>query len=557
MFSPLRRYDGLDFRTLFLRSIGIIYCIALFSYMLQYPGLSGERGLMPARTFVTHISMKLGVHKPEDATFATLASAFSSFPVLSLFYHPVVVAMTRVPSHGWFASLWPAWAIVEAIDLDLFHDALTMLGLLCSFCIALGADSSLLFLCLHVIYLSLVTVGQTFYSFQWDILLLEITAVSVLYARLPFESKEEASHRAGLSEMLLEFVFFKLMFLSGVVKIQSQCPTWGSLTALEFHFATQCLPTFIAWYFHQLHPLILRLGVAFTLWAEIAGPLLVVSPIPAHRTVGACVQVILQFGILLTGNYTYFNLLTLALVLPCLQTSPSWTSRWPRLQTFMALAFCGSSFFYLISVTPFPPVPMPPPQSTPVAPIPASDGLEYTVDLSFRLSPAELDALLALVLPYLRVFFHACFAIGALRLLAPVDTRTEVDIEMEAETAMGARLPSADKASSSSLVVLPQPSSSSFSSSSILSVSVSCSRRTGIIVRNVKVAGVICLSYVFFLIAEYPLITVVSPPTGAHGQWSQWPSLVSLHTQRQWYRTGRTFSVASGYVCAYMHGGIV
>ena len=54
---------------------------------------------------------------------------------------------------------------------------------------------------------------------------------------------------------VVRFVLFKLMVMSGTVKLQAQCPTWTDLTALNYHFATQCLPTPIAWCALTHHPL--------------------------------------------------------------------------------------------------------------------------------------------------------------------------------------------------------------------------------------------------------------------------------------------------------------
>jgi hypothetical protein len=117
----------------------------------------------------------------------------------------------------------------------------------------------------------------------------------------------------------LRFLLFKLMFMSGVVKILADCPTWINLTALEYHFATQCLPGPLAWYTHQLHPFLLRLSVAMTLIIEIPMSFLLIVPIGRWRRVGAYFQLILQFMIILSGNYNFFNLLTMALCIPCLE----------------------------------------------------------------------------------------------------------------------------------------------------------------------------------------------------------------------------------------------
>ena len=108
------------------------------------------------------------------------------------------------------------------------------------------------------------------------------------------------------------------MLMSGVVKIQADCPTWQNLTALEYHFATQCLPGPFAWHAHQLHPFLLRLGVAATFVIEIPAAFLLIVPSVTVRRVGAWLQILLQLLIIATGNYNFFNLLTIALCLTCM-----------------------------------------------------------------------------------------------------------------------------------------------------------------------------------------------------------------------------------------------
>lgn len=90
----------------------------------------------------------------------------------------------------------------------------------------------------------------------------------------------------------------------------------GVLRLQEYHYATQCLPSPLAYWAHQLHPLLQRFSVASTLVIELPATLLLVSPILAHRRVGATLQILLQILIILTGNYNYFNALAMLLCIP-------------------------------------------------------------------------------------------------------------------------------------------------------------------------------------------------------------------------------------------------
>ena len=45
---------------------------------------------------------------------------------------------------------------------------------------------------------------------------------------------------------------FRFMLVSGLVKLLTHDASWAQLTALDFHYETQPLPTPLAWYAHQL-----------------------------------------------------------------------------------------------------------------------------------------------------------------------------------------------------------------------------------------------------------------------------------------------------------------
>ena len=167
--------------------------------------------------------------------------------------------------------------------------------------------SAIGFALIWILYHSLVVVGQTFLSFQWDLLLGEVGLLCIVSSLHPEFTPTKVMHR---------FLAFKLMFMSGMTKVQARCPTWSDLTALEYHFATQPLPTPLSWYAHQLPPSLLRCSVLMTLVIEIPVTLLLVAPIRSARRVGVVMQLLLQVSIALTGNYTFFNLLTASLMLP-------------------------------------------------------------------------------------------------------------------------------------------------------------------------------------------------------------------------------------------------
>src|SRR2546430_13070892 len=170
-------------------------------------------------------------------------------------------------------------------------------------------------------YLSLSVVGQTFLWFQWDGLLLETGLLAVLYAPLRWlPSRGREPQPSGVIRWLVWLLLFKLMFLSGITKLASGDPTWRHLTALDYHFWTQPLPPWTAWYAQQL-PGRVHQGMTLGMFAiELGAPWLIFAPrrFPGRR-VAACVLLVLgQLRIPLTGNYGFFNLLAIVLCLALL-----------------------------------------------------------------------------------------------------------------------------------------------------------------------------------------------------------------------------------------------
>jgi hypothetical protein len=155
-------------------------------------------------------------------------------------------------------------------------------------------------------------VGREFLSFQWDVLLLETALLALFLApwRLLPAPPETAVPALGL--LLLWWLLFRLTFASGVVKLTWHDPTWHNLTALDYHYWTQPLPTWTAWYMSQLPEWIKRASVVATFVLEIGFPLLLFGT-RTMRLVGCAGIVLMQLMIFTTGNYNFFNLLTLAL----------------------------------------------------------------------------------------------------------------------------------------------------------------------------------------------------------------------------------------------------
>ncbi|CAL8376141.1 unnamed protein product [Arctogadus glacialis] len=273
-------------RRLFLWSMASIYMSAFVSLYMQIPGLYGNEGLLPARK-----QLRYSGDRSLWAQFQSSPTLLWLSPKLGLSTHTSVELLCLVG-----AALSLAATLLEPLR------------------------DSLVFFVLWLLYLSLYQVGQVFLYFQWDNLLLETGFLCVLVAPLCLVrggARVERQHDR-VTFWLLRWLLFRLMFASGVVKLTSRCPTWWGLTALTYHYETQCLPTSLAWFAHQLPVWWQKLSVVGTFVIEIPVPFLFFSPLRRLRLGAFYLQLLLQVLIILSGNYNFFNLLTLALCLSLL-----------------------------------------------------------------------------------------------------------------------------------------------------------------------------------------------------------------------------------------------
>uniref|UniRef100_A0A8C5DV39 Lipase maturation factor n=1 Tax=Gouania willdenowi TaxID=441366 RepID=A0A8C5DV39_GOUWI len=203
------------------------------------------------------------------------------------------------------------------LDIQASMELLCLLGALLSLAAVLmeALRDSLVFLCLWVSYLFILCDVLLLR----DSLLLETGFLTVLVAPLTLvRGSRGIREHDSMTFWLVRWLLFRLMFASGAVKLMSRCPTWWGLTALTYHYETQCIPTPLAWFAHQLPVWWHKLSVVATFVIEIAAPFLFFSPLRRLRLGAFYLQVLLQTLIILSGNYNFFNLLTLTLCLSLL-----------------------------------------------------------------------------------------------------------------------------------------------------------------------------------------------------------------------------------------------
>jgi hypothetical protein len=268
---------------LFLRALGLVYLAAFASFAVQARGLIGERGIVPARRLLAEAGHGLGGGRPG---------------------RPGWRAFLALPTLCWW----------RADDRSLL--ALCAAGIALALLVTAGVAQLPALVALYLLYLSLVSASGVFLGYQWDVLLLETGFLAIFAAPLELGLDWPPGPGAHpVARWLLYLLLFRLIISSGVVKLRSGDPTWRRLTALDHHYETQPLPHRGSWWAHRLPRPLQKASTALMLACELALPLLIFAPAP-WRTGAAAGVALLMLLVLATGNYGFFNLLTLALCIP-------------------------------------------------------------------------------------------------------------------------------------------------------------------------------------------------------------------------------------------------
>ncbi|WNG61602.1 lipase maturation factor family protein [Archangium gephyra] len=259
-------------RQVFFRALGGIYLIAFSSLARQVRGLYGSRGILPVK----------------DLT--------SSPRMVSMGYERYL----RYPSLLW----------VDASDKTLVRGLRA--GQVLSLAVMAGVAPQASLTALWALYLSYVSLGRDFLSFQWDALLLEMGLLGILTAPVGLRPGPGRYEPTAAQVALWRALVFRLYFGSGVSKLKSGDETWRKLTACDYYYETAPLPTRGGWYAHHLPPPVRHFSTAAVLALETVAPFLVFAP-RRLRLLGFWLLSALQGAIIATGNYGFFNVQSLVL----------------------------------------------------------------------------------------------------------------------------------------------------------------------------------------------------------------------------------------------------
>ncbi|SEB46538.1 Lipase maturation factor [Paramicrobacterium humi] len=250
-------------REIIERGVAAIFIVAFASAIAQFPALLGEHGLLPAPAFIARTSAK-------------------RFP--SLFRWRYSDRMLRLT-----AAIGIALAASVVLGLPQLGPSWVPLAV---------------FAVMWVFYLSIVNVGQTFYGFGWESLLLEAGAIVGLLG-----SNEAAP--PFLIILFLRWLIFRLEFGAGMIKMRGD-RTWRDLTAMYYHHETQPMPNPVSRFAHLLPKPVHRLETLGNHIVQLGMPWLLFFPQPI-ASFAACLIILTQLWLVISGNFAWLNWITIVI----------------------------------------------------------------------------------------------------------------------------------------------------------------------------------------------------------------------------------------------------
>lgn len=245
------------------RGMAAIYLVAFLSVLHQFKPLLGERGLLPVPEYLQRIHCR-------------------SAPGLFCAHY----SDRMLDGVGWAGLLLSAAALAGIAEAGPVG-------------VSLGV-----WLVLSVLYLSIVNVGQKFYAFGWESMLLEAGFFTAFLG----PARERPSI---LPLLILRWMLFRTEMGAGLIKLRHD-PCWRNLTCMFFHYETQPLPNPLSWYFHRLPRFFHRFSALFSHFVQVVVPFALFAPQPYASIAGALI-IFHQLWLIVSGNYSWLNWLTVVL----------------------------------------------------------------------------------------------------------------------------------------------------------------------------------------------------------------------------------------------------
>ena len=286
-------------RFMILRLLGVVYGVAFLVAINQLVPLIGSNGLLPVGNYLSLVSHSLG-------------SNFAGF--------------MRLPSVFWFwhsdtALLTVAWiGFILACVMVAGYTNAPMLGVI------------------WFLYMSIAHIGQDWYSYGWEIQLTETGFLAIFLCPLvdmrPFPKRPPPIAII----ILFRWLIFRIMLGSGLIKIRGD-EAWRNGTVLFNHFETQPIPGPLSRWFHFLPHFWLKTGVWFNWLGELVAPWFVFWP-RLGRHIAGSVIVLFQLALIISGNLSFLNWLTIIPALACFDDG-FWAKLLPRVLVRKAVIAAG------------------------------------------------------------------------------------------------------------------------------------------------------------------------------------------------------------------------
>jgi len=253
------------------RGLALVYLVAFANALAQFRPLLGERGLMPVPDLLRRVSFGeapsiFHLHYSDRMLVATAGGG------------ALIAACTLagLPQRG------PVWVPM------------------------------LTWLALWALYQSIVNVGQTFYGFGWESLLLEAGFLAIFLG-------PSSTAPPVITLWLFRWLVFRLEFGAGLIKLRGD-PCWRTLSCLDYHHETQPMPNPLSWWFHRLPRPLHRVEVLGNHLAQVVVPFALFAPQPVADIAGTII-VATQAWLLLSGNFAWLNLLTIVAAVSAFDSS--------------------------------------------------------------------------------------------------------------------------------------------------------------------------------------------------------------------------------------------
>ncbi|XP_054098360.1 lipase maturation factor 1 isoform X1 [Callithrix jacchus] len=283
--SPAHLHAGTFWltRIVLLKALAFVYFVAFLVAFHQNKQLIGDRGLLPCRAYLRSVQQYFQGRLGWEA----------------LSYAPTI--------------LW----LMDWSDMNSNLDLLALLGLgVSSFVLITGCANMLLMAALWGLYMSLVNVGQIWYSFGWESQLLETGFLGIFLC--PLWTLSRLPRHTPTSRIVLwgfRWLIFRIMLGAGLIKIRGdRC--WRDLTCMDFHYETQPVPNPMAYYLHRSPWWFHRFETLSNHFIELLVPFFLFLGRRACMVHGV-LQILFQAVLIVSGNLSFLNWLTMVPSLAC------------------------------------------------------------------------------------------------------------------------------------------------------------------------------------------------------------------------------------------------